>query len=279
VQLTSNEKGQALPIVLVLLVLGGLTVASSLNYTTTSLIGSRVIAENVNGAYAADAGVEDTLWSLGNGMPPPLQLTENINQMEVNIQTEVKGIYTVYLGELIIPGEHFNYLDVEGEMVWDEEADAYKYTIMVIWQPESGYPVIHLVEIGVRLPLGYTYQPGSAAIFTENPTMNEPEEIPDTLGAWMLNWELGTPEPSVSEEDPVLSQTFYVTGEGELEGDYSWIVANRDDVGAVGEITGNSYRITATATRSGDGVAASRISTNVMVEEESTYILTWQILN
>ena len=46
-QLLSSEKGQALAIVLGLLAIGGLTIAVSLNYATTSLKGSGIVEENM----------------------------------------------------------------------------------------------------------------------------------------------------------------------------------------------------------------------------------------
>ncbi len=276
-QITSSEKGQVLPAVLALLVLGGLAIVQSLNYAATSLNAGRIIGEGVRGVYAADAGVEDALWSLENGISPPQQLSENINQMEVTVQTEDKGTYTLYLGELIQAGEHSDYLDVDGEIVWDEGAEAYKYIITVTWQPGSGIPVIHLEEVGARLPVGYSYQTGSAAGFAENLSTAEPDETLDTGGAYLLNWELESPQPSVSEGNPVQTQTFYITGEGSQEGHYGWVVANRDDVGAVGEITGASYKITATATRPGDGRTTAKIVAEVMIGE-TTYIVSWQIL-
>ena len=276
-QMISSEKGQILPLVLALLVFGGLVIAPSLSYAATSLNGSRILAEGVNGVYAADAGVEDALWCLRNGISPSEQLSENINQMQVAIQTEEKGTYTLYFGELIQPGEHNDYLDVDGEMIWDEEAEAYKYTITVIWQPESGVPVIHLRGIGARLPIGYSYQSGSAAGFVDNLSADEPDETVDSVGAYLLDWEFGTPEPSVSQSNPVQTQTFYITGEGSQEGDYGWVVASRDDIGAIGEITGTSYGITATATRPGDGKTTAKIVADVMIAE-TTYILSWQIL-
>ncbi len=274
-----NEKGQALPAVLALLVLGGLTIAPSLNYSATSLNGSRIIEENMNGIYAAEAGIVDALWSLQNVMPPSTQLAENVNQMAVTMQTENKGVYTIYLGELIQPGEHSDYLDVDGEMLWDEGAQAYQYIIAAAWQPNEGEPVIHLKEVGARLPLGYSYQTGSAATFAENLSTDEPDETTDTLGAYMLNWVFDTPLPSISENETVQTQTFYITGAGSQEGYYAWVVASREDVGAVGEITGTSYEITATATRPGDGETTGRILADVMIDTETTYIVSWQILN
>jgi len=276
-QIIIGEKGQALPVVLGLLVFGGLVIVPSLNYATTSLNSSRIIGENINGVYAAEAGVEDALWCLGNGVSPATQLSENINNMPVTMQTEEKGTYTLYLGELIQPSEHSEYLDIDGEMVWDDGAEAYKYTITVTWQPESGLPTIHLVEVGARIPVGYEYQDYSSAEFPENLSTDEPDETIDALGAYLLNWELGPPYPTVSEENPVQTQTFYITGEGEQEGHYGWVVANREDIGAVGEITGTSYRITATASRPGGSETTARIVADVMIGSGTTYILSWQI--
>ncbi len=276
-QFLSSEKGQALPIVLALLAVGGLTIAVSLDYATTSLKGGRILEEHMKGVYAAGAGVERVLWSLGYGISPPTQLPENINQMAVNMQTEEKGTYTLYLGELVQPGVHFDYLDIDGDMVWDEEAEAYKYTITITWQPDSGEPVIHLMEVGARLPVGCGYQSGSAASFVDNLSTGEPDEMVDTLEVCMLNWELGLPRPSVSEDNPVQTQTFYLTGEESQGGDYAWVVAARDDIGAVGEISGTSYKIWATATRSGDGRTTAKIVADVMIGDGTTHILSWQV--
>ena len=278
-KILSGEKGQALPVVLALLVIGGLTITPSLNYTATSLNSSRIIGESMRGVYAADAGIEDALWSLGNGVTPATQLSENINRMEVTVQTEDKGIYTLYLGELIQPGEHSEYLDVDGEMVWDGDAEAYKYTVTVTWQPESGLSTIHLEGVGARIPVGYIYQPGSAALFAQNLSTDEPDETIDTHGAYLLNWEFEPPYPEISEGNPAQTQTFYITGGGDLEGHYGWVVANREDIGAVGEITGTSYKITATATRPEDGETTAKIVAEVMMEDGKTYIFSWRILN
>ncbi|HUU65196.1 MAG TPA: hypothetical protein VMW37_03735 [Dehalococcoidales bacterium] len=278
-QIVSSEKGQALPIVLALLVLGGLTIASGLGYTATSLKSSRLLEEDVRGIYAADAGMEDALWSLANGWLPDPPLRETINQMLVLRQIENKGTYTLYLGELIEPGEHSDYLEVDGEIVWDEEAEAYKYTVTVTWQPDSGIPVIHLEEIGARLPLDYSYQPWSAASFEENLSTDEPDETLDALGAYLLNWELGPPSPSVSENETVRTQTFYILGEGSQEGNYAWAVANRDDIGAAGEITGTSYKITTTAKRPENGETTAKIVADVMIDEGTAHILAWHISN
>lgn len=282
-RLLSKERGQALPIVLGLLAIGGLTIAVSLNYATTSLKGSRIIEEKTEGVYAAAAGVEYTLWSLGIGGTPPAQLSENINQMAVGIQTENLGIFTWYLGELIaITDEHVEWLDVSGNIT-DLGGNVYQYTITVTWQTsagESGEPPIKLAEIGARLPVGYSYQAGSAASFPGNLSLGEPTSPiqTDPYGAYLPNWVFGTPRPQVSATQPTRSQSFYITGTESLEDEYVWVVAEREDIGQVGEITGTRYKITATATRPEDGRTTAEIVADVIIKDDGkTNIVSWQI--
>ena len=275
-----SEKGQTLPLVLALLAIGTLTIVPSLNYSTSSLNGSRSLAQGMKGTYAADAGIENALWSLQRVIPPPAQLTDNLNEMTVTIETETKGYYVLYFGELVEPGVHYeDYLDIAGQIVWDEEVDKYKYTITVTWLPNQGEPVIHMEAIGAKLPPNYSYDKGSAAGFASNLSEDEPEIVIDSMGAEMINWDFGTPMPSVSEHNPVATQTFYIIGTGELEGNYTWVVVNRMDIWVVGEISGDLNRITAIARRVEDGKTTARIVADALINSEDIYIISWQTVN
>lgn len=277
-KILNGERGQVLPIVLALLAFGGLTIASSLSYVSTGLNSGRIVDERIKGVYAAEAGIEDALWAIRMGYTPPQQLAEPVNGMNVSIQYESQGIYTIYLGEMVALGVHNPYLDVDGDIVWDEGVGKYKYTITVTWLPEPGAPTIHLAEVGARLPFGYSYDPGSAGLFEENLSTEPPAEFEDEVGACMLNWVLASPLPDVSEEDPTETQTFYFGTEGEyaLEGSYAWVVANREDVGAVGEITGNLYHLTSTASSAGDGRTMATIDATVISENATLKIVSWR---
>ena len=284
-QILGSEKGQALPIVLALLVIGSLAIVPGLNYASTSLNSGRILEEGVKGVYAAEAGVEYALWHLGeyDNKPEDGALSENINQMPVNIQTVETGYFVLYLGELIQnDSEHADWVSVDGNMVWNEGAGAYKYIITITWQADPGTPSIKLLEVGARIPVGYEYQQYSSALFEDNLSTDDDNELTmtqDGSEAWLLNWELGTPLPDISEDEPVKTQNFYITGEESEEGHYAWVVARRDDIGEVGEITGTAYRITATATRPGDGRTTARIVADVMIGGGTTYIVSWQISN
>ncbi len=272
-----SQQGQVLPTVLILMVLGSLTVVPVLNHATTSLRTGQVIDAGIKGTLAADAGIQYVLWCLDNSVPPPASLSEPVNGMNVALEVVDHGEYTLYFGELIEAGKHSNYLGVSGAIEWDDAAEAWEYTITVTWQPENGHPTIHLEGVGARLPVGYTYQTGSAAVFGDNLTASEPEQVQDVQGAWMVNWEFDNPLPSVSESNPTATQSFYISGNGEQDGHYAWVVANRDDIGETGEISGTLYTVTATASDPSSGETAARIVASVMQEGGSSSIASWQV--
>ncbi|MBA7708670.1 hypothetical protein ES703_117573 [subsurface metagenome] len=224
--------------------------------------------------------MEHVLWCIKNGISPPEQLPEDVSHMQVAMQTEDKGPFTLaYYGEILgVHGTHFEYISIIGEIMWDEVAEAYKYTITVARQPETSGN-IKLEEVGARLPVGYEYVLDSAANFEENLSMDEPEDTLDQAGAHMLGWIFDEPRPELTEADPVATQIFYINGAGELRGDYCWVVAERSDVGVVGEVTGTLYRITATATRPGDGEITAKVIADAIHEDETgdIRIIFWQL--
>ena len=285
-QFLSNQKGQALPLVLCLLALGGLTIAINLDYASTSLTGTRITGEHTEGIYAAGAGVEHALWSLAKGYEPLTQLSENVSQMEVSMSTDNQGTFTLYLGQLLYaepPQVHVEWLDVSGEIT-DLGGGVYQYTVTVTWQEEA--PSSRQLEaVGARLPVGYEYQAGSAALFAENLATHEPEPPDGSLaqdmhGAWMVNWELGAPHPEVSEDEPEKTQIFRITGTGSTQGHYACAEGQPESVGPVGQIKGTLYEISANATRPEDGRIIARIVSDVMVQDDGTmHIASWQILN
>jgi hypothetical protein len=88
-----NEGGQALPMALILLVLGGLIIVPMLHFMTTNLNTNRVIETKTAGIYGADAGIQDALWKLGDGVDPfasgdSYDLSENVNGMTVTVEKQ-----------------------------------------------------------------------------------------------------------------------------------------------------------------------------------------------
>jgi len=282
-----GQKGQALPIVLVLLVLGGLLIVPTLSYASTSLKGYQVTETKTRGIYASDSGVEDALWQLkstGTISPSSYALSENVNLMDVTVETEKTGKYVLYFGEFIEENKpQGDWLTVDGELdttpIWDDEIEdyKYKYTITVTWH--SGGETIHLAEVGGRLPLGCSYSNGSAALFDDNIcTEDEPylERQIDDNDAQMLNWKLTAPYPGVYlQEGETRTQQFYVTGNQEDENDYGWAVAHVAHGTYYSEIGGCLYIITATAKLNGE--CKAQAVTYVIYDGENPHIITYQI--
>lgn len=283
-QVARCERGQALPIVLALLLVGGLTVAGSLNYATTVLNGTQSREEGVRGMYAAEAGVQHVIWSITEGLlsiadgnSQSTELAEQLNHLDVTMLTENKGSYSVVFGEMVTPGVHSDYLSLSSALVWDPAEDAYKYTVTITGQHPS---TIHIVAVGARIPPGYSYRADSAALFAgENLSLAEPDETIDGQGAYLLQWVLCPPGqcPSVAGIGDEKTQSFYITGAGELQGDYGWIVALSNDIGEVGEINGTAYRITAEATRPGDSRTAARIVADVVMAAGTVHVVSWRL--
>src|SRR4030042_2611025 len=88
-----NESGQVLPMALVLLVLGGLLIVPMLSLMTTSLNANRMVDVKTSATYAADAGIQDALWKMGDGVDlfasgDSYDLTENLNGMTVTVEKQ-----------------------------------------------------------------------------------------------------------------------------------------------------------------------------------------------
>ena len=86
-----DEKGAALALALVLLVVGGLVLAPLLGLMGTGLLAGQVYEEKMDLYYAADAGVEDAIWKIHGDVPDsypyvyPEPLVVNDNSVDITI--------------------------------------------------------------------------------------------------------------------------------------------------------------------------------------------------
>lgn len=275
-RLIRNQKGLALPLVLILLAIGGLIVVPSLNYASTSLKATSQIQTKAQGIYAADAGIEYTIWELQNAVTPAEALPENINDFHVGIDVVDYGLYTLYMGNFVETSGHFSYLKVYGTLT-RIDSDTYQYTITA--ERNGVPPTIFLDQIGARLPDGYVYEADSAKHFSGNLSTKEPR-ITETASDYLVNW--GDPtriHEKIDSSNPVVTQSFYITGTADLDGQYTWVVAQPDSIDVVGEISGGLYTINSTATRPSDGATVARIESNVLVMADGAQIISWQIVD
>jgi hypothetical protein len=103
-RLIRNEKGQAMLLALILLLIGGLTSASLLGYMGTGLLTGEVYETRTAELYAADAGVEDAMWKIQHpgeagylpcspGSPPRVYNITDVNGKDV--QVSIESVYSV----------------------------------------------------------------------------------------------------------------------------------------------------------------------------------------
>lgn len=103
-----KEAGQALPIALILLALGGFLVVPTLVFMNTNLTANRTVDQANLRLYAADAGVENILWNIkyndgfvlpadGNEWPTsgPLTFTINDRTVEAEISKQAGQPYKI----------------------------------------------------------------------------------------------------------------------------------------------------------------------------------------
>ena len=89
-RIVRTQGGYILALVLVVLVLGGLLLAPLLGLMGTGLISGRIYERNIDGLYAADAGVEHAMWKIENRDEDVSRLTQ-CNQSWTGNITEVNG--------------------------------------------------------------------------------------------------------------------------------------------------------------------------------------------
>jgi len=134
-QLIKGNRGQAMIAALVFMALGGLIIGPLINYTGTSMKTVSLKKSGMLGLYAADAGIEDVLWSLKQGTTPHTSLSQSLNGMQVTMNTVSKGYYTLAAGEWVAfsPSGHFAGLSLSSSITWDAGNNAYRYIITVTW--------------------------------------------------------------------------------------------------------------------------------------------------
>ena len=241
-----------LPIVLAMLALGSLLIVPCLNYVSTSLKTGEMVEENVEGLYAAEAGVEDALWRIKNDKPASFpysyQLT-GINGMSVDVVIDEP---TSIFGEETLPqGDHADWLIITKSVSYD--AGIYFYTLSVTNDGEGN---IKIEKILLDFPPDLEYVDGSTSgnITTVNPSVNGDQ----TTGITLI-WDI--PEPRLTIDEGVTADhTFQLSGPPDVTGveGHGFVQATREDMGTVWDAdSAIPYQITAQAKDATDTVVAT----------------------
>jgi hypothetical protein len=132
-----DEKGQALPLAILVLAIGSLVVAPFLGQASASLTGSRLYGRGLAELYAGDAGIEHAIWSLaygglaesfdGPGDQVTYQFPETVNGLTatVTITANVTASPAGEIEDAIIDSEIFDYGTVSDPDIVHVSGDVY----------------------------------------------------------------------------------------------------------------------------------------------------------
>lgn len=208
---SSDEKGQALILVLVLLVLGSLTIVPVLSHLGSALKTGEVYEDKANKLYAADAGVEDAIWQIQSDRLPILfddenyaydfdasctyELDDTMNGITVNVTIEnvwiPSNVTLDGLGltpaaakailERNVTDNETNRLIVTGTALDDDS-----YRIKIDFYPAIGVEdPMEFSSIGVWMPHGFTYN-GACNLEVEPYNFDPPTTSPHPGGQAVL---------------------------------------------------------------------------------------------
>jgi len=274
---TSDETGQVLILVLVLLVLGTLTIIPVLSHIGTALKTGAVYEEKTNKLYAADAGIEDAIWQIQFDRLPILfddpnyaydfdascsyELDDTINGLTVNVTIENVWIPTAenpYATPAIarttlerpVTDNETNRLIVTGTATDDDS-----YRIKIDFYPATDFEdTAEFSSIGVWLPHGFTYN-GNCNL-EESPYNFDPPTTSAEPGGQAVVWDFSLDPVEFDELPPEGTNSAQVTFDYEADESgtrpvgIGWVVTSgalASDIPLSWDIDTKIYKVTSTA--------------------------------
>jgi hypothetical protein len=266
-RLLKGEKGQALIIVVLLMLVSALVIAPMLSHVGTGLkSGKEVFEEKMLGQYAADSGVEDALFKIQTDDPnipeewdgpwvnadpynTPYTYTVsspvNGNTVEVTIEPHwvLQDLETPPTGMTPHAG-----MVVVGDVIGEEDGNGlYQIAINVTEDTKT----LHVERIGAWLPSGFSYVPGSSSLEDDPSAVYycEPYEVPHRGGRAII-WDFGEPRPKFEDLPGVDLKrvvTFQFMPPGHPASAFSWVKIQSMDVALCWDVDLKYYQITSTA--------------------------------
>jgi len=257
-RLIREERGQALVLVLILLLVGGLVIAPLLDFMGTGLkVGKEVYENKMYEVYAADAGVEDGLWQIKHdGLDGfagydeygyydynpnyqwPYSLNESVNGYGVNVT-----IMNVWMPKDITAPNAATAQQIieEGKLIitGDSSAEDSTYEIKLSYAWTCGNDrLLDVNTIGVWLPPGFEYVVGSSDLekASGEPYYSVPVIVP-YKGGYAVVWNFASVRledfPGSDGAPMIKSFTFEYEPEGQsLDSAVSWV-----DTSGVADVT------------------------------------------
>lgn len=256
-KLVKGERGQALPMVLIMMVVSGLILAPLLSYTSAGLKVGKAYEKMADEFYAADAGIEDGLWQIKYNHLE--DLFGNYEKYNYDAEYNYPGGYNVDVNDIEV--------DVTIENIWiplginapsNEEAEQLiKATtedgiprlivtggvsaeltqqVKIYYGKEDSDLPLLVNEIGVWLPPGFSYdEDGECTLETWFDADEYTRSITPHCGGYAVIWEFPDPIPftdlpGVNPLDTPMTCTFtfnFNSGQTERSPEaVAWITTN-----------------------------------------------------
>ena len=265
----SQQKGQALPIVLILLLFGGLFIVPMLVYSATVLKAGQVIENKTLELYAADSGIEHGIWRIMRDLdiqkmpyevPVGYELNEKINNKVVSVSIErvwlLRGLESDKGGT--IPHKDW--------VILTRTPYPGKREVVVSF---IGKGSKRLERVGVWMPHGFRYQPGTSSGMSKN----DPEISSHYGGGSVLTWDWKEgkgPEFKTTEEKPkdTKIQAFEFTPTKVPKG-FAWVRFQSRDIFLCWESGVEFLLITSRA-------GGTQVMSGILYQGADIDILTWE---
>lgn len=217
-QMMRKQAGQALPMALILMLLGGLLIVPLLDLTTINLKATQSVDLHTRELYAADAGVEDALWYLqsedrlsiinpDDTWPMDPYNLEPVNERNVQVSIDhawlLGGLPDLPEDEPLLnePDYANDHWTLIGALNIDVQPRN-NYIVDITTNEPAG--TAYVDHIGVWLPQGYSYAAGTVKIngvdHLGNALVKEPDAPVPYRGGNVYEWNyFGTAFKSLSD--------------------------------------------------------------------------------
>jgi hypothetical protein len=222
-----KEKGQALLLVMIFLLIGSLTLPPLLSFMNTSLKTGGVYKEKSNAIYAADSGIEDGMWQIKYGGLEALyghsayaydfttncsyELGSQINGLTVDVTIQnvwlPSNITLADLGLSATEAKDIVERDITDNttnrlVVTGTALDEANYRIKIDFYPaEDETDPLEVNSIGVWLPQGFTYDGGCNLATFGDTAGKYSESVTTRPGGQAVVWDFST-EPLLFTDLP-----------------------------------------------------------------------------
>ncbi len=266
-----EEKGQALIMVLALLMIGSLTLPPVLSHISTALKTGQVYKSKTDELYAADSGIEDALWQIQYDRLAILfsepaydtydystvwsySLSEPINNLTANVS--IQNVWIPKDVTPLSPAEARSIIESNKLMVAGTAPGGTSYQIKVNFYPDEGEEDdLKVNSLGIWLPLGFHYA-GNCNLEDDPGSDNYSESVTDYAGGEAIVWTFSPPVDFSSVGDfvdgtPMTTDiTFGYTSDqpGDTPTTISWMVTSGvSDVPLSWDIDTRIFKVTSAA--------------------------------